>query len=313
MRQRWSTEDVEPRRALAYWVETICQSFLEIDIDSPDASRFQARLDSAELGPGSLYLVQARAQHIRRTPARIARSSAAYTILMQIREGRQEFRQHGRECSLQPGDCVVVDCNEPYQLDCLGPTRAVVLRFPHEWLTGWLPGVEDAAARIFRPGEGWGGALSAAMAALDGFSANAVALPPGAVAEQIAGLLALAAGPSAQAPDASARRYRQLHDALRVRCHDAELTPSTFAAEQRISPRYLHHVFAAADTTFGAELMSLRLATARRLLGDRRQAAVPVGELAARCGFADPSHFARRFRLAFGRGPSEFRRQVLAD
>ncbi|RYZ67968.1 MAG: hypothetical protein EOP08_01600, partial [Proteobacteria bacterium] len=187
LRQRWSTEDVEPRQALAYWVETICQSFLEIDIDSPDATRFQARLDSADLGPGSLYLVQARAQHIRRTPARIARSNAAYTILMQIREGRQAFRQHGRECSLQPGDCVVVDCNEPYELDCLGPTRAVVLRFPHEWITGWLPGVEDAAARIFRPGEGWGGALSAAMAALDGFSANAVALPPGAVAEQSPG------------------------------------------------------------------------------------------------------------------------------
>src|SRR5687768_9974096 len=70
-RQRWSTTDVESRHALAYWVDTVCKSFLEIDIDSPDRNRFQARLDQAEFGPATLYRIEAGTQTISRTPARI--------------------------------------------------------------------------------------------------------------------------------------------------------------------------------------------------------------------------------------------------
>ena len=54
--------------------------------------------------------------------------------------------------------------------------------------------------------------------------------------------------------------------------------------------------------------MRLRLETAHRLLSDRRCDELTVLEVASRCGFAEPSHFARRFRGAYGLGPLEFRR-----
>jgi AraC-like DNA-binding protein len=308
-RGRWSTEDVEPRFALSYWVDTICRSFLEIDIECPEGDRFQACLDSAALGPANLYLVRADAQSVRRTPASIARSRAAYMFLMQLREGRQIFSQYGRECVLNPGDCVVVDCTEPYQLDCLGPTRSVVLRFQHDWLASRLPSVEDAAARTFRPGAGWGGALSAAVAGLETHADEELTLPPGTVAEQLASLLALAAGPGTRALRGSDRLYRQLLAALGERCRETDIAPASFAASHQISRRYLHHLFAQAGTTFGSELMRLRLETARRLLGDRRFAALPVMEVAARSGFTEPTHLARRFRQAYGLTPQQFRSQ----
>jgi len=53
--------------------------------------------------------------------------------------------------------------------------------------------------------------------------------------------------------------------------------------------------------------MRMRLEHARRMLSDRRFDALSVGEIAARCGFVAPSHFARRFRQAFGLVPSAFR------
>jgi AraC-like DNA-binding protein len=84
------------------------------------------------------------------------------------------------------------------------------------------------------------------------------------------------------------------------------------AAAQGISVRYLHHLFAQARTTFGAELMKLRLESARRLLEDPRLAALDIAEVSARCGFSEPSHFARRFRRAYGRGPQAHRRHVSA-
>jgi AraC-like DNA-binding protein len=57
--------------------------------------------------------------------------------------------------------------------------------------------------------------------------------------------------------------------------------------------------------------MRLRLERARQMLSDAHLFDLPVAEVAARCGFADPSHFARRFRRQFGHSPLQFRASVL--
>lgn len=184
----------------------------------------------------------------------------------------------------------------------------MVLRFPREWLATWLPSPEAAAARVFGAGAGWGGALSAAMAGLENCVETDLQLPPGTVADQLAGLVALAAGPEAQAARPQDKLHRALLAALRERCLEPDLSPADFAASQGISRRYLYLLFARAGTTFGGELMRLRLESAHRLLSDRRCDGLTVLEVASRCGFAEPSHFARRFRGAYGLGPLEFRR-----
>jgi len=71
------------------------------------------------------------------------------------------------------------------------------------------------------------------------------------------------------------------------------------------------YLFAHTHSTFGDELMSMRLDCARRLLSDARFASLKVSDVAARCGFLEPSHFARRFRRAYGAGPTEFRETAL--
>ena len=151
-RRSWSTSDVESRHALAYWVDTICSSFLEIDIDSPDRHDFHGQLTQSELGPATLYLVENATQTVRRTRARIARSRYAGYFLLQLRTGRLNFQQYGRESSIGSGDCVLVDCSAPYRLDCLPSTRSMVLRFQHDWLRNWVPAPESLAGRPFRAG-----------------------------------------------------------------------------------------------------------------------------------------------------------------
>jgi AraC-like DNA-binding protein len=304
-RQHWSTADVEPRHALAYWVDTICKSFLEIDIDSPDREHFHARLDESDLGPAKLYLVEADTQTVRRTPTRIAHSRYAGYFLLQLRTGQLRFQQFGREAFIHPGDSVLVDCNAPYRLECLPTTRTVAIRFPQDWLKNWVPAPESLAARPFRSGAGWSTALSAALANLD--SDEELALPPGVVAEQIAALLALAAGPEMHASSGSEKLLKRILSTIRDRCNEPGLSPGAVADIHGISKRYLHYLFAHASTTFGNELMRTRLESARRLLSDKRYDALSVSEVAARCGFLEPSHFARRFRKAFGSGPTEFR------
>jgi AraC-like DNA-binding protein len=59
--------------------------------------------------------------------------------------------------------------------------------------------------------------------------------------------------------------------------------------------------------------MAIRLERARQMLHDRRFAHLPVGEIAMRCGFTDPSHFARRFRMQFRAAPAAFRKQATPE
>jgi transcriptional regulator GlxA family with amidase domain len=52
----------------------------------------------------------------------------------------------------------------------------------------------------------------------------------------------------------------------------------------------------------------MRLERAQDLLSDANLSRLEIAEVADRCGFADPSHFARRFRQRFGQAPLQFRK-----
>jgi AraC family transcriptional regulator, positive regulator of tynA and feaB len=108
-------------------------------------------------------------------------------------------------------------------------------------------------------------------------------------------------------PESAATLFDDLVRTLRSRLHETGLSPLDVADQHGVSRRSLHYAFASANTTFIEHLMSLRLERAREMLNDARFSDLPVSEVAARCGFTDPSHFARRFRQQFGQSPQQFR------
>ncbi|MGH8228058.1 MAG: helix-turn-helix domain-containing protein [Steroidobacteraceae bacterium] len=302
---RWSTEDVDPRRALAYWIDTICDRFLELEIEVLARERFRARLEQTELGAATMNLISAESQRVARTRAKIAHSRYSSYCLLQLRSGHMRLLQLGREAHVVAGESVLINGAEPYHLECPEPTTALVLRLPEHWLERWIPHPNHIGARVLGV-EGWGGALNAALANLELESYDRLALPQGVVAEQIAALLALAAGPDPGTPRRS-ELYDQLRQTLRDRLHEPDLSPAGVATQHSISKRSLYYAFARAGKTFTEELMRLRLERAREILSDRRLADLPVSEVAVRCGFSDPSHFARRYRRQFAQGPLESR------
>jgi AraC family transcriptional activator of tynA and feaB len=303
--RHWSTDEVADC-PFSYWVDTVCDRFLELDIDSPVREHFHARLDQTELGPATANWLYADAQRVRRTRAKIARAHSSF-LLMQLRAGRVQIRQAGLITPLGPGECVLLDGARPYEVECPEATRSCVLQLPDEWLRGWVSAPERLTPRRFS-GAGWSAALCAAVASLDLESCDHLALPRGEVAGQIAALLKLALGPEPRDAPSGQHLREQLARTVRNGLSDPRLSPAAVAAEHRISVRTLHYAFAAEGTTFVEELMQARLQRARELLTDPRMRDIPVIEVAARCGFTDPSHFARRFRRKFGLAPIAFRR-----
>lgn len=305
--RHWSTDEV-PDRPFSYWVDTVCDRFLELDIDSPLREHFRARLDQTTLGPASASWLSADAQRVRRTRTKIARSNPSF-LLMQLRSGRVQIQQAGRITPLRPGECVLLDCSQPYEAEFPEATRSCVLQLSDEWLRNWVSFPERIAPRRFS-GTGWSAALCAALACLDIHSCDQLALPRHEVADHIAGLLKLALGPELQDSVADRHLRERLMRTMRDGLADPDLSPAAVAAQHGISVRTLHYAFAATGTTFIAELMRARLLRAREMLADPRTRDLAVVEVAARCGFADPSHFARRFRRQFAVAPLAFRRAV---
>jgi AraC family transcriptional regulator of arabinose operon len=95
-------------------------------------------------------------------------------------------------------------------------------------------------------------------------------------------------------------------DALLQAHLDRPLDAGTLADALFISPGYLRQIFHAA---YGHgpmhRLLGLRIDHAKKLLHD---SALPVGEVARRCGFASPFHFSRVFRRFAGMPPSTWSR-----
>jgi AraC-like DNA-binding protein len=89
---------------------------------------------------------------------------------------------------------------------------------------------------------------------------------------------------------------------------DADLGAATIAARHRVTPRYVHKLFAADGTTCSEFIIGQRLARVHRMLCDPRCAGVAISTLAYDAGFGDLSYFNRSFRRHYGATPSDVRR-----
>ncbi|HEY4214672.1 MAG TPA: AraC family transcriptional regulator [Steroidobacteraceae bacterium] len=229
-------------------------------------------------------------------------------ILFQTRSGEVRICSAQEEIVAPPHDCVLIDPGQSHRIECAKPTSAVALTLPRHWLRRWLPRPEHCPT--YFADKGWSRALCVVMGTLTPRSMRQLALPGSTVAENIGALLALAAGPDSQGAPASA--FDSVMTALHASLHLPDLSPSVMADRLHMSTRTLHYAFATHQTTFMKELLRMRLERSAELLRNPHLSNLPVVVVAERCGFTDPSYFARRFRAHFGSTPSDFRSEASA-
>jgi AraC family transcriptional regulator, arabinose operon regulatory protein len=86
------------------------------------------------------------------------------------------------------------------------------------------------------------------------------------------------------------------------------LTVAELADTVALSPSRLAHLFKEqVGSTIMEQVISLRMRQAARLL---EFTSLTVGEIAHEVGFQSQFHFARQFKIYYGRTPTEYRRQV---
>lgn len=95
----------------------------------------------------------------------------------------------------------------------------------------------------------------------------------------------------------------------RAHLTEPDLGPQRLAAAHNVSLRRLYSEFAGAGLHLEQWLIAERLERARAQLVSRSGRHRSIAAVARACGFADASHFARRFRQAYGLTHREWQRE----
>ena len=305
MSKLFSTAEVRPHERLAYWVDAVCDTYVQLDCDAPDTRSFQGEIQLDTLATLGLSRVTASAQRVRRTPAKIARATEDYFLVSIQTEGTGVVLQDGRSAVLQPGDFALYDSTRPYELQFDADFQQYVLRLPGPTLRSQLRDTESLTARHVSGTRGAGHlmidmirSLASGIGTLEPASAAAVAQSVEHIL--IAGLCSLQDSAPRQVSKLTALHREQIKSYVLQHLRDPQLGVAQIAAHLRTSPSTVHRVFAGEPCSVTDWIWALRLDAVKRDLCDPALAARSVSELAFRWGFSDAAHFSRAFRARFG-------------
>ncbi len=312
-----STGDVHPRDRLHYWQEVACRTFVEIECKTDVGPSFQGSIRSHALADIAVSIVDTDQCTVLRTSQGISRAKSDDVLISLQLAGRALVRQDGREAVLTAGDFALYDTERPYSLVVPSGTRQLVLKVPRGTIERRLSAVAKYTALTVEARNPIGGFASAFLQllpsradALDSLNER----DKDKIAAQVLDLTTLAfrnmcGEHSASWSSAKAVRLARLKSIIEERLFDPRLKPPIAAHMAGLSVRYANFLLAEEGTSLEQYIISQRLERCRRALDDPTEAKRSVSEIAYSWGFADLSHFGRRFkdrfRLFAGRLPRQ--------
>jgi AraC-like DNA-binding protein len=310
-----TTDDVAPDQRLAYWVDMICSTYVQLECDADERSQFRGSILSHKLPGLDISMVNSRSQRVMRTPRGISCASDDCFIVSIQTQGHGVISQDGRDAVMSPGDFAIYDSTRPYVLHFGGDFEEIVLKLRGDQLRSLVRNTEGLTATTVSGRTGAGHLLINMIRTLREeadslMPASAAAVSNGVVNVLVAGLMSLPACKSADLSSMSAYHLARIKQRIDDRIHDPALTIEAIAAELGMSAGHIHRLFKSEPLSPSQYLWSSRLEACSRELLDPRRTNVSVAEIAFSWGFNDAAHFSRAFRERFNCAPREWRRQV---
>lgn len=318
----WDTRNLAVADRFPYWLDLMSQMHVRswVTTDRPADFHGYARI----LDLGGLQLSAMRHPTVRASrPAKLIRQGDPEIFQLHlIRTGGGGIIQAGQDAVFKAGQFVLLDSSRPYEgrrgaED--GLAESLIVQFPRASLGLRSDLVGRLVAVPFPVQDGITGVLAGHLSQL---VRNAESFTSQDAEALAAVSLDLIAATCAHRLDAGAvlshesRRealLRLIHDFIRRRLGDPDLTPETIAAAHQISVRHLYNLFQEQGITVAAWIRRSRLEQCRRDLADPRQRSRPIQAIAARWGFANGAHFSRVFRAAYGVSPRDLRLLAAAE
>ncbi|MGC0334035.1 AraC-like DNA-binding protein [Streptomyces sp. SAI-170] len=307
----WTTDAVPAADQVAYWRDALGEAVVPVQITLRErGGSFCGRISAGRLGCLRLASIEADAHRAARTPTLIAGSDEAYLTVAVQTSGTATLVQDGRHTVVGEGDLVVYDTARPYALDYPERFSSRQVHVPRRALGLPEEDIRRISGVALDVSEGPGAVLTPFLTRL---VASAHAYTPTEAGRLAAGVVDLfttlvAAAGTATGPEAWREQLvRRVRDHIDRQLGDPGLSPESVARAHHISVRYLHRLFEEEGTTVARLIRRRRLEECARELTVPGRPAPSVSEIARRWGFANPAHFSRVFRGAYGFTPRQWR------
>lgn len=309
---RFSTADFPERDRLTMFREMFGRGVANMDI-TPLGEECRAEIE-ARLFPGASVMWGSNSAHRFEKSRDLGKSDDDCLFAWASSPGL--FRHLGKQMTVAAGPAVLMSCADKATVENADPIEHVTLKLPRAALKAQIRGLEGAFMRPVPTETDALRLLKSYLATVRTDHATAGIDVQRAMVLHVCDLVVLALGATRDgAEQASGRGLRAARlDAMKKHAleqlSDPALTVKDIALRQRVSARYVQKLFEGEGTTFSSFLLEARLALAHRRLGDSGSQALPIGTIAADCGFGDLSYFNQSFRRRFGETPSDVRHRA---
>jgi len=312
----YSTREIHPRDRLSYWLEVATKAFAGHEFASSSGSSFTADIRSGLLAGLAVSAFECDPCGAYRTARHVARNSNDDFLLCLQVAGKGMFEQDGRQAVIEPDSFVLLDARRPYASVYPEHVQVITFKVPRQKLGSRLGNVETLTARSIAAQSSVGGLTSRFLSMLPSCIDTVDDAAAPRLAEQALDLIALAVSEEFGRSGAALSSARctalfRLKAVIESRLNDPDLKPGAVAVGADISVRYANDLLSQEGFSIERYVLHRRLERCRSALEDRVQAHRKIGEIAFSWGFSDLSHFARRFREAYGFSPSDYRRRAL--
>ncbi|MDR2333993.1 MAG: helix-turn-helix domain-containing protein [Burkholderiaceae bacterium] len=306
----WSTTGISPADKTDVWESVLSSSYREWQVPRRLPATFYAHVKQHAFAGSGLVETICDPCAGRRTKALTRQDEDLYVGVQLTTEGRERFKVGDSGIEVKAGDLVVWTTDAEVEFEVMERLHKVTLMIPWTLLRERLP--ERKSMPLGGKIESRTGIGSLLAVHLLGLSNQIGALSTqqlGSVSRTTLEFLGIAL--AEQQPvatfDASAAMLRRVQDYILQNLHEEGMTPTTIAAANRISVRYLHLLFQRNDITVGSWIQERRLAKCKEVLADPAYSRQRVADIAYRWGFTSTSHFSRVFKDRYGMSPSDAR------
>lgn len=301
----FSTAQIPASHRIEYWESHNAKALIGLDIRTIENTPLVAEEVNLHFPAMRFARVKGSSQVVERSEQFIAEHPTGDVAMFFALGGEAFFYHPTGMILLKPGQAVLYDADRPFLRGFAAGLRELVLTIPREEYIRLSHGASLKEPVIFEFSSPTGlDPAAAGLASLINSALDRRELDPQQVEQEAFGLveqlLARARGTSSA--------YRLARDVIERRFNSPGLSRADVASAVGVSERQLTRLFAAHDESFAERLLAHRLQAAEALLVSNTEAATPISEIAARCGFSSQAHFSRAFKAHTGVTPSELRR-----
>jgi AraC-like DNA-binding protein len=271
------------------------------------------RMDLFQMGPGGHLLRNVgTGLHIIRGPDQVRQAAPEQAAVGFQTRGRGLLTAAGTESVAHPGDLQLVDITRPYSYRQSSLSSHKVFVVDNQQLGLPVDLIRVAVPVLVR---------SPLYDLVRGHFArlfdNPVDLPPAtqdmvgrATVQLIKALITTAVDSGEQLEALQSTLHLRITMYIDAHLHDQSLDAERIAAAHNISVRHLYNLWTRAGHSLSLSqwVIARRLERARNQLADLDPGVTTIAAIAHSCGFADVTHFSRRFRGSYGMSPREWRR-----